>query len=160
AADGAFTGDFEPGGVDNKGHVIFTSDQGKPDAAHDLGQAVFLTDDNGGKSFRTLSLPGTPAPGGGTFSGAGRRSLSPDPISDTGQSAASASTLAPTPNLSTPGVYRFNRSTGKLTAVETPGVTRATDGTRILGTSFNPSVNNRGDVAFVGVIDTRKGTHP
>ena len=54
-ADGVYTGDFEPGGINERGQVVFTSDQGKPDAAHDLGQAVFLTQADGGKPMWSSS---------------------------------------------------------------------------------------------------------
>ena len=87
AADGVFTGDFEAGGINDSGHVVFTSDQGKPNAASDKGRAVFFTDNDGGKPFHTLSLPDTPAPGGGSFSGLGGGSLSPDAINNAGDAA-------------------------------------------------------------------------
>ena len=156
-ADGIFTSDFETGGINSRGQIVFTSEQGKPDAAHDQGETIFLTRSGGQGPIAELNLPGKPAPGGGTFDGP-IGSLSQDAINDQGD-AAFGFTLGSTVPYNA-GIYRYSHVTGALTAVEVPGVTDAPTGGKFMGAWFNPSLNNQGDLAFIGVIPTTSGFNP
>src|SRR5207247_6062983 len=40
-----------------------------------------------------------------------------------------------------------------------PSVTSAPGGGTFQGTLFNPTINNRGDVVFVGIVETEDGVH-
>jgi len=154
--DGVFTSDFEPGGINNRGQIVFTGEQGKPDQANDQGEGIFLTGSNG-SPIQTLALPGQSVPGG-TLSGFG--SLSPDGINDRGDAAFGYTLNGDVFPIIDAGVFRYSHQTGKLTEIETPGVTALRDGTKLVGAAFQPSINNSGDIAFIGIIPTTKGADP
>jgi len=151
---GKFTYDFETGGLSNKGQVVFTADLdvGQGDA----GEGVFL----GGKGgLSQIIRYGEPAPGGGTFGGFG--SFSPDTINASGD-AAFGFGLDPLtfPIGVNAGVYRYDHSNGKVTAVLVPGVTPVPGGSTgetFAGTLFHPSLNNGGDLVFPGIVPASIG---
>jgi hypothetical protein len=154
---GNFTSDFEAGGLNNNGQVVFTADLEVPaGAGNDVGEGVFLGG-NGGLS--QIIRIGEKAPGGGTFGGFG--SLSPDAINASGD-AAFGFGLEP---LTLPvgvnaGVYRYVHSSGQVTAVLVPNVTPVPGGSTgetFAGTLFHPSLNNGGDLVFPGIVHTNIG---
>ena len=155
---GVFTFDFEPGRINERGQVVFTADLAQPpDLTSDAGEGIFIANADG--TITKLARVGETSPGGGgVFSGFG--SLSQDDLNNQGD-ATFAYTLnganIPSPNS---GVWRYSHATGQLTPVEVPGVTPAPGGGTFQGANFSPSINNRGDIAFVGVIATTMGFNP
>jgi hypothetical protein len=150
---GTFTFDFEPGGLNNKGQVVFTADL--DEGAAGGGEGVFL----GGKGGLSQIIRfGESAPGGGTFGGFG--SFSPDTINDSGD-AAFGFGLDPftSPLGANAGVYRYDHGSGKVTAVVVPGVTPVpgAPGQTFAGAFFAPSLNNRGDLAFAALVPATVG---
>jgi len=144
---GNFTFDFETGGLNNRGQVVFTADL---DAGQgDEGEGVFL----GGKGGLSQILRvGEAAPGGGTFGGFG--SFSPDAINNRGDVAVAFGLQDFTlPVGANAGVYRYSSATQQLSAVLVPGVTRVPGSQdTFVGTGFHPDINNRGDIVFTGMI--------
>ena len=57
------------------------------------------------------------------------------------------------------GAYRYSHNTGIVTPVVVPGVTRAPGGETFAGVGAGPSLNNRGDLFFPGIVPTDKGIH-
>ena len=134
--------------------MVFTADL---DVGHgDAGEGVFL----GGKGgLSQIIRYGEPAPGGGTFGGFG--SFSPDTINASGD-AAFGFGLDPftSPIGKNAGVYRYDHSSGKVTAVLVPGVTPVPGGSTgetFAGTLFHPSLNNGGDLVFPGIVPATIG---
>jgi hypothetical protein len=143
---GTFTFDFETGGLNNKGQVVFTADLDQ--GAGDIGEGVFLGDSSG---LAQIIRAGEAAPGGGTFGGFG--SFSPDAINNSGDAAFAFGHDPLTLPISTnAGVYLFHHSSGNVTAVVVPGVTPAPGGGIFQGAQFHPSLNNRGDLVFTGIV--------
>jgi hypothetical protein len=145
--------DFEPGQINNRGDVIYVADLIKGDTP--IGEGVFLL--SHGQIF-ALSLPGNPAPTGGTFDGIG---YTPAGVNDGGDAAA-AIQLDPPSSLEFPlglglnaGLYRYSAAKQSLEAAVVPDVTVApgTGGT-FKGVLFGTSINNRGDICFTGLMDT------
>src|SRR5436305_2318359 len=92
AAGGNFVSDFELGGLNDRGQLGFTSEQGT--AAGDQGEGVFVSGPNGTGPIKTLNLPGQSAPGGGgVFGGFG--TFSRDAINNKGEGAFAAALVAP-----------------------------------------------------------------
>jgi hypothetical protein len=152
---GNLINDFEPGGVNNRGDVIFGADIGKtsnPDTG--FGEAVYVL--SAGK-LTQLARPGQPAPGGGTF---GSSFLARVAINDEGDGAFVFG-LDPfdftTPCCINAGLYRYSRDQGNkgLSAVVVPGQTAYPLPLvgKFPGVGFGASLNNRGDLAFTGVVN-------
>ena len=57
------------------------------------------------------------------------------------------------------GTYRFSQNTGALTPVVVPGITPAPDGGTFAGVFFGPTINNRGQIVFPGIVTTDQGIH-
>jgi hypothetical protein len=55
------------------------------------------------------------------------------------------------------GVYLYSHNTRTVTPVVVPGATPAPGGGMFAGASFGPSLNNRGDFFFGGIVPTDKG---
>jgi hypothetical protein len=144
---GHFVFDFEAGGLNNQGQVVFTADLDTG------GEGIFLGPQGG---LSQIIRAGESAPGGGTFGGIG--SLSPDAINDRGDVAFGFG-LEPLslPIETNTGVYRYNHATQRLTAVLVPGVTAAPGGGTFQGTGFHPSLNNSGELVFPGVVPASIG---
>ena len=144
---GQFIFDFETGGLNNQGQVVFTADL-SPDGVSDIGEGVFL----GGKGgLAQIIRVGETAPGGGTFGGFG--SFSPDTINNSGDAAFGFGQNPLTFPIGTNGgVYLFHHSSGKVTAVVTPGVTSAPGGGTFQGALFHPNLNSGGDLVFTGIV--------
>jgi hypothetical protein len=153
--------DFEPGGINNSGDVLFGNDLGKTaDPSTFFGEGIFLRR-KGQESV--LANATAPAPGGGTFA---FLFLGPSALNDPGD-AAFAFTLSTTGSpfdIATPvgvnsGVYRYSHNSGKVTALVVPGVTPAPGDGTFSGVFFGPSINNGGTIIFPGIVPTDKGIH-
>jgi hypothetical protein len=148
--------DFEAGGINNRGDMLFATDLGTAnDSSTTFGEGVFLL-----RAGQTSTLAGSnaPAPGGGIFD---VLLMGQSQLNDPGD-AAFAFTLKPFDFNASPfglnaGVYRYSSQTGKVTAVVTPYVTPAPGGGTFAGAGFNVSLNNRGDLAFTGIAPTNTG---
>jgi hypothetical protein len=138
--------EFEAGGLNNNGQVIFTADL--DEGSGDVGEGIFLGNERGVSQILRV---GESAPGGGTFGGFG--SLSPDTINDAGDVAVGF-TLAPftVPVGVNAGVYQVGHASGNLTALLVPGVTSVPGGGTFQGAGFHPSLNSGGDLVFPGIV--------
>jgi len=149
--------DFEPGGLNNRGDVIYGTDLGtSTDPATFFGEGVFLRP-SGETSELELAIAGGIAPGGGTFSSL---ILSPAAVNDSGD-AALAFALSPSmsPVGVNAGVYRYTFNKHVLTPVVVPFSTDAPAGGKFQGVAFETWLNNRGDLVFSGIVQTDKGVH-
>ncbi len=148
--------DFEPGGLNNRGDVVYGTDLGtSTDPATFFGEGVFLRP--AGEAELELAIAGGSAPGGGTFSSL---ILSPAAINDSGD-AALAFALSPSmsPVGVNSGVYRYTLNEHGLTPVVVPFSTDAPAGGKFQGVAFETWLNNRGDLVFSGIAQTDKGVH-
>ena len=149
---GYLINDFEPGGINNRGDVIFGADIGHtPDPATVYGEAVYVL--SAGK-LTQLARPGLAAPGGGTFSFG---FLARVAINDEGDGAFVFVLDPSIPCCINAGLYRYSRDKGNkvLSAVVVPGQTPyplPLVGT-FPGVGFGASLTNRGDLAFTGVVN-------
>jgi hypothetical protein len=159
---GPFVNDFEPGGLNSQGDIAFGADVsvgafGRACVFADLStscEGVFLRPHNG----QTTELGRTDgaAPGGGTFSSPGF--LGPVGLNDPGDAVFDIYLQPFTlPFGVNAGAYRYSHTTHKVTPVVMPGVTPVPGGGTFQGVSFQPTINNRGDVAFAGIVDTDQG---
>ncbi len=143
---GIFVNDFEPV-LNNMGDVAFTAD------LSDDGEGIFLVRDGG---LTEVVRHGQAAPGGGVFSVAQLGNIGLNSRGDLGF-AFSLEPLKLSPPLYNGGVYRFSAARPVLQAVMTPGVTKAPSGDTFVGTDFNTGLNGRGDLVFVGSVNTASG---
>jgi len=148
--------DFEPGGLNNHGDVNYGNDLGTTsDPASFYGEGIVLRS-HGQETL--LASSGASAPGGGTYE---FTFLGPTTLNDQGD-AAFAFTLQPFefPFGVNAGVFRFSHNNHAVTPVVLPGVTPVPgEGENFTGAFFNPSLNNRGDLQFVGIYSTDQGIH-
>jgi len=159
--------DFEPGGLNNAGDVVYGTDlgtSGKPSewASTFFGEGVFLQQHRAAIPIDLGHSTGS-APGGGTFDVLLQGGTS---LNDGGDAAYSF-TLQPFGTaimsadfflgFTNSGVYRYSHVSGNVSAVVVPFVTRSPDGSTFSGTGFNTSLNNRGDVVFGGILGNRLG---
>jgi hypothetical protein len=145
---GTFVNDFEPGGLNSQGDMGFGAD------ASTGGEGVFLTHKG---QITELGRTGGDAPGGGVFDFS---FLGPVGLNDQGDIAFNF-LLQP---LTQPfgvnaGAYRYSHTTCMVTPVVIPFTTPAPDGVKFQGVGFQPTINNRGDVVFPGIVETDKGIH-
>ncbi len=138
---GNFFFDFEPGGINNRGDVSFGADLTTG------GEGVFLWSQG---QLSAIARHGDPAPGGGTF---GPGFLGAPQINDQGDMAF-AFMLEPftLPFGVNAGLYRSSHPTKTVEPLVEPGVTPAPGGGVFAGTSFSARLNNRGDIAFAGIL--------
>jgi hypothetical protein len=151
---GAFSNDFEPYGVNNRGELSFGADLNVGGSPPPPGsnEGVFVM--RGGE-LSQLARFGEPAPGGGTF---GPFFLGTIPINAAGEVAFVFQLNPVTPALGiNAGLYRFSPTTNAVTAVVVPGSTPIPTGGVFAGVDFNPSLNNGGDIAFGGLVPTGEG---
>lgn len=141
-----FANDFEPWSINNRGEVAFGADL--PNTG---GEAIYVADHG---AITPIAQTGQAAPGGGTFDAA---FLGQPALSDNGD-VAFTFTLSPftLPVGNNAGVYRFSASKQQLTAVVVPGMAAPSGGT-FAGATFRASLNNKGDVAFTGLIPATIG---
>jgi hypothetical protein len=148
---GAFLDVFESNFINNRGEVLFgTNLTAIPE------QGLFLLR-KPGKRISVIARVGEPAPGGGEF---GLGFLSPNAFNDKGDAGFSF-LLNPFsfPVGMNAGVYRFSHAANRLTAIVMPGATATPDGETFAGATFGTSLNNRGVLAFGGIVPTDSGVH-
>jgi hypothetical protein len=147
--------DFEPGGLNNQGDIAYGDDLGTAnDPSTFFGEGVFLRNSHGQETV--LGSSTAPAPGGGSFSS----SCFEGPVTLNAQGDAAVDfLLSPTgsPFGTNSGAYRYLHSTGTVTPVVLPYTTPAPGGGTFQGVSYGPSLDNRGDLYFVGIIPTANG---
>jgi hypothetical protein len=147
--------DFEPDALNNKGDIVYGNDLGTAnDPSTFFGEDVFLRSHG---QETVLASSTAPAPGGGTFDFG---FLGPATLNNHGDAAVDF-LLQPVgaPFGVNAGAYRYSHTTQTVTAVVVPGVTPVPEGGAFAGTSFGPSLDNRGDLFFVGIVATDKGIH-
>ncbi len=149
---GDHEGDFEPQDINASGTVTFASDLEVGGAT--AGEGLFLSR----KGVNILiARSGSPAPGtSGNFGPFGI--LSPSGINDAGDIAFGFTLDVPFTVFGTnAGVWHYSAAKDELTAVLLPG-DPAPGGTTFRGTVSHTDLNNRGEIATVGIIDTPNGT--
>jgi hypothetical protein len=148
--------DFEPNGLNNHGDVLYGDDLGAgSDPSTFFGEGIFLRRHG---QETPLAYAGAPAPGGGTYDAS--LFYGPAALNDAGDVAFTFQ-LAPfmLPFGVNGGTYRYSQSTGTVTPVVRPFVTPAPGGGTFQGTVFAPTINNRGDLLFDGIVPTDQGVH-
>ncbi|MDJ0705417.1 MAG: hypothetical protein QNJ46_19230, partial [Leptolyngbyaceae cyanobacterium MO_188.B28] len=146
---GKFDFDFEAGDINNFGQVLYGADLAT-NTGEEIGEGIFLRNQNGETTL--LARTGDPAPGTDTVYGslgfieAGR-------LNDRGE-AAFAFTLEPVPNNRSigAGVFRFTQKNETIHPVFQPGLTAAPGGGVFEGATIRVSLNNRGALAFAGLV--------
>jgi hypothetical protein len=143
-----YVNDFEPGGLNNNGDLAFGADVSTG------GEGVFFRRKG---EVVELGRTGGSAPGGGTYEFGFLGTVA---LNDQGDVAFNF-LLTPftQPFGVNSGCYRFSRTTGTVTPVVIPFVTPVPGGGTFQGTGFYPTMNNRGDIAFPGIIQTDLGVH-
>jgi hypothetical protein len=141
---GAYVDVFEPYDLNDRSDALFASNVSTG------GQAVFVADK---KTVRQVARSGDTAPGGGVF-GFGVEAGSE---LDGAGNAAFSYYLDPfeLPFGRNAGVYRSGP--GATRAIVVPGETIAPTGGVFLGAGELTSTNDRGEVAFAGMISTESG---
>jgi hypothetical protein len=145
---GTFFFDFEPGGLNNHGDMAFGADVSTG------GEGVFLR--HKGQTTQ-LGRTGGAAPGGGTFAFG---FLGPVALNDRGDMAFNfllEDFIQPPPFGVNAGAYRYSHATREVTPIVIPFVTPVPGGGTFQGVFFQPTINNRGDVVFPGIVQTEKG---
>jgi hypothetical protein len=148
AGGGTFVNDFEGGAISANGDIAFGADVSTG------GEGIFLM--RGGRIVE-LARTGGAAPGGGTYSGGFLGAVAQNDQGD----AIFDFALDPfsLPIGVNAGAYRYSQASGTVSAFVVPFVTPAPGGGTFQGTSFQPTINNHGDVAFGGVVQTSAGIH-
>ncbi|MDC0683080.1 DUF7453 family protein [Sorangium atrum] len=146
--EGTFVNDFEVGGLNDFGDTAFGADVSTG------GEGVFLR--HRGRILE-LGRTGGDAPGGGTFS---VPFFGPVDLNDRADMVFNYP-LEPftLPYGVNAGAYRYSHATRSVTAVVRPGVTPAPGGGKFQGVFFAPTINNRGQHVFAGLVKTAKGFH-
>jgi hypothetical protein len=149
--------DFEPNGINNHGDIIYGDDVGTAnDPSTFFGESVFVRHDG---QETVLANSTAPAPGGGTFDFS---FLGPSTLNQKGDAAFDFLLQPFDPNVPfgvNAGTFRYSHKTGTVTPVVLPGVTPAPGGGTFAGVFFTPSINDKGDIAFPGIVATDKGVH-
>jgi hypothetical protein len=137
AGGGTFVNDFEGGAISANGDIAFGADVSTG------GEGIFLM--RGGRIVE-LARTGGAAPGGGTYSGGFFGAVAQNDQGD----AIFDFALDPfsLPIGVNAGGYRYSQASGTVSAFVVPFVTPAPGGGTFQGTSFQPTFNNHGDVAF------------
>ena len=148
-AGGTFVNDFEGGAINANGDIAFGADVSSG------GEGIFIR--RGGQIVE-LARTGGAAPGGGTYSdaffGAVAQNDQGDVVFDFALDPFSV------PIGVNAGSYRMVNASQTVSAIVIPFVTPAPGGAGTFqGVSFQPTINNRGDVAFGGVVQTSQGIH-
>jgi hypothetical protein len=144
-----FVNDFEPGGLNSQGDMAFGADLSTG------GEGVFIRPPN--RQITELGGTGGAAPGGGLFEFG---FLGPVGLNDQGDMVFDF-LLQPftAPFGVNAGAYRYSHTTRKVTPVVIPFMTPAPGFGVFQGVSFQPTINNRGDLMFAGIVDTPFGVH-
>jgi len=145
---GTFVNDFEPGGLNSHGDIAFGADVSTG------GEGVFLRHKG---QITELGRTGGAAPGGGFFEFG---FLGPVGLNDQGDMVFNFLLKDFTmPFGVNAGAYRYSHTTQSVTPVVIPYVTLAPGGESFQGVSFQPTINNLGDVVFTGIVETDQGVH-
>jgi hypothetical protein len=148
--DSEFSDYFQIGGLNNRGDVAFGSNLPRPDDGSFRDSAIL----GRAGSFTVLALTGEPDPAGGAF---GSGVLAPVSLNDRGDVVFAFDrepfALPIEPNS---GLYRYTQGNQQLTAVVMPGMP-APGGGAFAGVGFGPHLDDRGDIAFAGVVPTEIG---
>jgi hypothetical protein len=145
---GTYVNDFEPGGLNNHGDMAFGADVSSG------GEEVFLRHEG---QITELGRTGEGAPGGGTFEFG---FLGPVGLNDPGDMVFNFLLKDFTPPFGVnAGAYRYSHTTETVTPVVVPFVTPVPGGGTFQGVFFQPTINNRGDVVFAGIVKTDQGVH-
>lgn len=148
---GNHEGDFEPQDINASGTATFVSDL--EDENGFAGEGLFLRR-AGVNSL--IARSGQRAPGTSTTYGFFGL-LSPSGLNDAGNAAFGFALEVPFTEFGTnAGVFRYTRASGAVTPVLLPGQP-APGGTTFRGTLFHTDINNRNEIATVGIIDTTQG---
>jgi hypothetical protein len=150
---GPFVNDFEPGGLNNQGDMAFGADVDVSGG----GEGVFLKRHNA--PTIELGRTGGAAPGGGIFEFGFLGTVG---LNDQGDAVFDF--LLKDFDITKPfgynaGSYRYSHTTGKVIPVVRPFNTPVPGGGTFQGVSFVPTINNRGDIAFGGIVVTDDGVH-
>jgi hypothetical protein len=148
---GIFVNDFEPGGLNSQGDMAFGADVSTG------GEGVFLRPHN--RQITGLGRSNGPAPGGGSFDEHGF--LGPMGLNDQGDAVFDFLLKDfMLPFGVNAGSYRYSHTTGKVTQVVIPSMTPAPGfESTFQGVFYQPTINNRGDVVFAGIVKTAQGVH-
>jgi hypothetical protein len=144
---GQHVNDFEVGSLNNAGTVGFVSDVSTG------GEGAFLA--HAGRATQRVTRTGAPAPDGVV----GGSSFGRIAVNDAGNSAVAFGDPTQSPIGLGGSVYRSNHAGGPLSAVEIAGVTPVAGGGVFRGAFVQTSINNRGAVAFTGMVSTPNGVH-
>jgi hypothetical protein len=148
---GTFVNDFEPGGLNSQGDIAFGADVSTG------GEGVFIGPHN--RPITQLGRSFEPAPGGGTFDSG---FLGPVGLNDQGDVVFDFLLQDFTPPFGVnAGAYRYSHTRRVVTPVVVPFVTPVPGGgsATFQGVSFQPTINNRGDMTFGGIVATDQGVH-
>jgi hypothetical protein len=146
--------DFEPDAMNNRGDIVYGDDLGTAnDPSTFFGEGVFLRNSHGQETV--LGSSTAPAPGGVTFGSSGFEG--PATLNARGDAAVDFLLQpATSPFGVNSGAFRYLHNTGTVSAVVLPGTPAPAGGT-FQGVSFGPTLDNRGDLYFAGIIPTANG---
>jgi hypothetical protein len=145
---GTFVNDFEPGGLNSHGDIAFGADVSAG------GEGVFLRHKG---HITELGRTGGAAPGGGVFEFG---FLGPVGLNDQGDMVFDFLLKdVAAPFGVNAGAYRYSHTTQSVSPVVIPFATPVPGGGTFQGVFFQPTINNRGDVAFAGIVATGHGVH-
>src|SRR5206468_3338318 len=134
---GAFTNDFEPSALNNRGELLFTAEPDKPGS-----EGIFLA--YHGELSQIVRF-GQSAPGGSVFANG---ELGDIGLNDPGDIAFGFSV-----ETNQSSVFRWSHNDQTLSAVMVPNITPVPGGGGVFVGAFgSPSINNQGDIAFVGQV--------
>lgn len=150
---GRHINDLEPGDINSRGDVAFASDL-QDDNGTFLGEGLYARYHG---FTRAIARSGDPISGALNY---GPGILSPPGMNDSGDVAFGFCTDIPSAWFTlcgtVPGVFRYDSVSNRVSPVLLPG-DPAPGGTTFRGTDFHTDLNNRGEIATVGVIDTPAG---
>jgi hypothetical protein len=150
---GPFVNDFEPGGLNSQGDMAFGADVDVSGG----GEGVFLKRHNA--PTIELGRTGGSAPGGGIFEFGFLGTVGLNDQGDAVFDFLLKDFDTTKPFGYNAGSYRYSHTTGKVIPVVRPFITPVPGGGTFQGVSFVPTINNRGDIAFGGIVATDFGVH-
>jgi hypothetical protein len=137
--------DFEPGGINNNGQVVYVADMSL--AGFGIGEGAFAQDRKG--AFTTFAFPGMILPGDVTYIGF---AMGQTAINDRGDTSL-ALALVPfgDPFGTNTALYRGAVGVSSLTALVLPGDPAPGGGT-FAGVYFNTGINTQREIVFGGLV--------
>ncbi len=150
AGTGQFTFDFEPGGINNKGQVVFGADLSTG------GEGTFFADAKG--KITAMARTGDKSPDGATFGPVFLGALN---LNNAGVSAIAFHRDGynfPSLLENGSGLYRFDAPGRDLSVILLPGAGEPGNPGHVFhGYGFQPQINNLGTTTFKAIIDTTLG---